>query len=133
MVPPQPSQVTFDVPHDEETQQQNRKSLLHSQSSPNLTEYVIEESDEEHEEDDFEAVTATHDDSSSFSLVSGPPSVNSIWSSRISFKDALMQKSNVEPKKTPEEPPTHHHSQRIRKVKPKFVVAQVIPIKHAKS
>ena len=27
----------------------------------------------------------------------------------------------------------HHHHQRIRKVKPKFVVTQVVPIKHAHS
>ena len=97
MVPPQsPSQVKFDVPEQEPVQVRNPKCLLHSQSSPNLTEYVIEESeteeDEDEEEDSFEAVAHAHDDSSSFTLVSGPPSVNSIWSSRISFKDALLQK-----------------------------------------
>jgi hypothetical protein len=142
-----PSQVKFELTESQHSQNSNSKMLFHSQSSPNLRDYVIEEqsSDSENGEYDEAAAsktTTTQDDaSSSFSLVSGPPSVNSIWSSRISFKDALLKKdesSSTIPEQQQQQEPSnnkkkHTHLRRIRKVKPKFVVAAVTPIKHAKS
>lgn len=131
-----PPQVKFELTDSQ--QNSNPKALLHSQSSPNLRDYVIEESESENEEDK-EASTAQpngHDDaSSSFTLVSGPPSVNSIWSSRISFKDVLLKKdeapSTIPGRERKQE--TKKHLPRIKKVKPKFIVAAVTPMKHAKS
>eukprot|EP00980_Cylindrotheca_fusiformis_P004651 scaffold991_cov128-Cylindrotheca_fusiformis.AAC.23 len=145
--PPRPAQVTFDSKIGRDRSNSNPKTLFHSQSSPNLGEYVIESSESsncsENEDDDEQDAAATtkkknkaaaDDASSTFSMVSGPPSVNSIWSSRISFKDALLKKG--EPG-IPEDSTTtttkRQHSRRIRKVKPKFVVAEVVPMKHAKS
>lgn len=124
-----------DAQQSQKVKKSNPKMLLHSQSSPNLRDYVIEESDSE---DDFSEVAlskATQDDASSFSMLSSSPSVNSIWSSRISFKDALLKKDESV-QAVPENKSTkhhHHHQPRIKKVKPQFVVATVAPIKHAKS
>lgn len=119
----------------EASEKQNPKMLLHSQSSPNLRDYTIEETDSDSEFEHVEPQASQDDSSSSFSLVSGAPSVNSIWSSRISFKDALLKKDETTPKAQEEEKKHHHHhhSQRIKKIKPKFIVQQVAPIKHAKS
>ena len=146
-------QVSFDDVSEPE-KKNHPKYMRHSQSSPNLRDYIIEESeseesnddhDKQQDDDEFETVNMSvlHDDASSFTMVSGPPSVNSIWSSRISFKDALLQKSNMQQAQSINENSTtnnntpskhhHHHHQRIRKVKPKFVVTQVVPIKHAHS
>jgi hypothetical protein len=133
MVPPS-SQVKFDVPENATVKKSNSKCMLHSQSSPNLQEYILEESDSEDEGDKDEfTITAQDDVSSTFTMVSGPPSVNSIWSSTISFKDALLKNDESFSKKAVEEKPKHRHHQHIKKVKPKFVVAPVCPIQHAKS
>mmetsp|Transcript_19786 Transcript_19786/g.48606 ORF Transcript_19786/g.48606 Transcript_19786/m.48606 type:complete len:280 (-) Transcript_19786:185-1024(-) len=125
----------------QETLKVNPKKLLHSQSSPNLRDYTIEESDSDSEFEHVEAAAAqgSQDDASSnFSLVSGPPSVNSIWSSRISFKDALLKKeeetpNNSIPENSTDTPHKKPHGQHIKKIKPKFIVQQVAPLKHAKS
>lgn len=149
MVPETPAaplpQVKFALPsaHNDKNHhhyhKENPKMLLHSQSSPNLRDYTIEESDSDSEfEHVSQTAAASQDDASSnFSLVSGPPSVNSIWSSRISFKDALMMKDEV-PSSIPENsestpPIKKQHGHVIKKVKPKFIVQQVAPLKHAKS
>jgi len=116
----------------------DHKMLLHSQSSPNLRDYTIEESESDEELDQImDTFTTSQDDASSnFSLVSGPPSVNSIWSCRISFKDALLKKdvtSSIIPEKEVAPNNKKHHGQRIKKIKPKFIVQEVAPLKHAKS
>lgn len=123
-------------PKSEETYKVNPKCLLHSQSSPNLRDYTIEESDSDSEFEHVEAQVSQDDASSDYSLVSGPPSVNSIWSSRISFKDALLKKEDAPasiPENSADAPAKKPHGQRIKKIKPKFVVQQVAPMKHAKS
>lgn len=153
-VPPPPPQVKFHF-NKSETQRQvdkqnssnknleeqkcSHKMMLHSQSSPNLRDYTIEESESDEEsEERMDASIASQDDaSSSFTLVSGPPSVNSIWSCRISFKDALLKKEDVTSRTIPEKEAApknkKHHGQHIKKVKPKFIVQEVAPMKHAKS
>lgn len=125
-------------PKSEETYKVNPKCLLHSQSSPNLRDYTIEESDSDSEFEHVEAQVSQDDASSDYSLVSGPPSVNSIWSSRISFKDALLKKEDEDapasiPENSADAPSKKPHGQRIKKIKPKFVVQEVTPMKHAKS
>lgn len=133
------SQQTSQQTNQEIAHKENPKMLLHSQSSPNLRDYTIEESESD-SESSFEHVEQPHasqdDASSNFSLVSGTPSVNSIWSSRISFKDALLKKDQApipEDSEAQQQPQKKHHGQRIKKIKPKFIVQQVAPLKHAKS
>jgi hypothetical protein len=149
------SQVKFELAESQvsqNSQNSNPKKMLHSQSSPNLGDYVIDEESLDSENSEYDeaaaskATTTQDDASSSFSLVSGPSSVHSIWSSRISFKDALLKKDESsctipeDQEQQQERSNTkkkHAHLRRIRKVKPKFEVVSVTPvqtsIQHAKS
>ncbi|CAJ1962362.1 unnamed protein product [Cylindrotheca closterium] len=148
-VVPTPPQVKFqltksqtvkqDEKQDEKQVQKshgNPKCLMHSQSSPNLRDYIIEESDSDSEFEHVGANVSLDDGSSSFSIISTPPSVNSIWSSRISFKDALLKKdaTSIPENATATEPQKKKpHGQHIKKIKPRFIVQAVAPMKHAKS
>lgn len=121
----------------------NRRILKHCESSPDLRQYVLEETssseDNDEEEEDEEAsgvlVENTADDvtslaSSSVVMVSsGPSSATSPWSSKLSFKEAIL-KSNPEGSNSLHQQQPHkrhhHHHTRIRKLKkPVFVVKPI--------
>mmetsp|Transcript_11171 Transcript_11171/g.20658 ORF Transcript_11171/g.20658 Transcript_11171/m.20658 type:complete len:284 (-) Transcript_11171:915-1766(-) len=124
----------------------NPRILKHCQSSPDLRQYVLEQSDDEvssssSDEEASSAVIIDNGDLSSLasssvvmvpSGTSGTPASSSPWASnKISFRDAIL-------KKQPEEAVSssaakhnhhhhHHHPTRIRKLKkPKFLVVKPI-------
>jgi hypothetical protein len=103
----------------------NPKMLQHSQSSPDFRHYVLSEIDDEDSEADLSAVLIEDTSSiasSSMVMVAGPASVWSVGSSaRLSFRDAMLQQSST----TTQQKATGTTKQKIRKVKPKFVVKPI--------
>jgi hypothetical protein len=125
----------------------NNKLLKHCQSSPDLRQYVLEESDAESssggsssEQESSSAVVIDNSDltslATSSSMVMVPsPEVPTPWStSKMSFSDVLKKKSAHQHRKSETkvlddelQPKDHQHHTRIRKLrKPKF---EVKPIK----
>jgi hypothetical protein len=122
----------------------NKKILKHCQSSPDLRQYILEESDAESSSGgslDQESSAVVIDNSDLTSLASSSivmvpsPTVSTPWStSKMSFSDILKKKS-AHQHRTSEtkvlddqlQPKDHQHHTRIRKLrKPKF---EVKPIK----
>ncbi len=120
--------VTFDVEVMSQSQQKarNPKILKHSQSSPDLRTWnnINEESD--HDEESSSAVLVEDEfsmESSGMDLVSEPPSVWSVGSNKLSFKDAILR----QPAKTPSHSSTASKQRQAKKaVKTTFVVVKPV-------
>lgn len=89
--------VTFDAAALESQRRHcaNPKTLKHSQSSPDLRAWNV---DDGNDEDTLSAVLVEEDPSvasSSIDMVSGPPSVWSTTSHKLSFKEILLQRTSV--------------------------------------
>lgn len=122
--------VTFDVGviSESKAKANNPKILKHCQSSPDLRAWNTINDCSDQEEESSSAVFIEEETSmasSAMDLVSEPPSVWSVGSTRLSFKDAILQQSD----KVPAHPPSTATTQRQPKkasFKTTFVVVKPV-------
>jgi hypothetical protein len=81
--------VTFDA--EALKPRKNPKILHHAQSSPDLRALHAHD-DSENDEETSSTVLVEDETSTAYSMVSDPPSVWSVGSNKLSFKDAILQK-----------------------------------------
>jgi hypothetical protein len=107
----------------------NPKILKHCQSSPDLRAWNTINDCSDQEEDSSSAVLIEEETSmasSSMDLVSEPPSVWSVGSNRLSFKDAILQKSDQAPPLHPSTATTTQRQPKKASFKTTFVVVKPV-------
>lgn len=123
MVPPEPAaaaaQVTFDVDAIHITND-NPHCLKHCQSLPDFMNYQAEEEDSE--EESAVMIEDSSIMSASVVMVPSPNNLNSSFA-KVSFKDAILSKSDHESKPALNGSEPKHS--KVRKVKPRFVVTPI--------